>query len=259
MKRLAAFAIVLAACGKGGGASGDCPKACDHIIELAHADLEKSLGVIDDPETSRTLREQAKKSTASDRATCVTKCSAGELDTACALEAKTLDGVMSCGKRGAGRKPVDPPPERTDEQWPDATLRPVKDVVGGVKFRVELPEELQAQEADRTEEQRGWDFPGQPFSQPRFRVSLIEKFPATVEEGRAYYDPDDDEQVLVEESTAARYTLVVQSKTFVVANVVVPAGARAIECYGTHSGHNLTKPETIGPWLARVCATLALE
>lgn len=258
---MTAAAAVAGACGKGGGggAAGDCAKACDHIIELAHADLEKSLGVIDDPAMSKQLREQAARSVESDKQTCRRKCGAGELDTTCALQAKTLDGVMTCGKRGAGRAPVDPPPERKDADWPNATLREVADAVGGVGFTIQLPTELQEQEADRSAEQRGWDFPGQPFSQPRFRVSMIERFPESVEAGVAYYDPDEDEVVLRKEHGPGRFVLVYKSKTFVVANVVVPAGDRAVECYGTHSGHNLTEPDVIGPWLADVCSTLRLR
>lgn len=253
-------AMATAACGKGGGKAspGDCEKACEHILTLAHADLEKSLQVIDDPAMSKALRDQAVKSRTSDKATCVRKCGSGELDTACALQAKTLDGVMSCGGRGTGRKPVDPPAERTDAEWPKATLREVRDTVGGVAFTVRLPAELQEQEADRTDEQRGWDFPGQPFSQPRFRVSTIEAFPKTLDDGLAYYDPDDDETVLRKEHTGDRFVLLYKSKTYVVADVVIPAGDKALECYGTHSGHYLTQPDLIGPWLVDVCTTLAL-
>jgi len=267
MQKLCFALLFVAACGKSdskkqeGASSGDCTAACEHTMDLALADIDKNMAAVGDPEMAAKLRAEVDKSRASDLATCVSHCQAGRLDPACALAAKTIDGAMSCTSKGggaAGKTPVEPPAERRDEDWPKATLREVADRVGGVAFTLKIPTELQEQEADRSDTGRGWDFPNLPFSQPRFRVSLVDAFPGTVEEGLEYYGVDEGKQIVQQEHTGDRFVLLYEADTYVVAQVIVRAGERGVDCYGTHSGNNLTRKDLIGPWLVEVCSTLTV-
>lgn len=266
-RRTIVFAVFLvAACGtsdKKGADEALCMDACNHTMELALADIDKNMAALGDPAMTEKVRAQLEDRRDSDLKTCLQHCKAGRLDAKCALAARTIDGALSCtssAEGGAtGKTPVEPPEERTDEEWPSAPLREVSDSVGGVGFTLRIPTELQEQEADRSDTARGWDFPDQPFSQPRFRVTLLDSFVKTVEEGLVYYDPDEDETVLRKEHTGERFVLLVESATFVVARVVAKAGDKGVECYGTHSGRNLTRPDEIGAWLVEVCSTLAVK
>ena len=74
----------------------------------------------------------------------------------------------------------------------------------------------------------------------------------------ALYDVD-GKTVLRHEHQGDRFILLYQSDTFIVARVVLRAGAHGLECYGTHSGTSLTRPDLIGPWLVDVCTTLTLR
>ncbi len=256
MRWILVVMLIVGCGGKKKASTQECEQACEHVLGLARADLDKSIGKMGEMggEVGAKLRAQAEASTASDLATCTAQCQKGKLDPTCALAAKSIDGAMSCaGSAGGG--PIEAPSERSEADWPNATLRAVEDEIGGVKFSIQIPNELQAQEADRSAESRGWDFPGQPFSQPRFRIDLGPAFPATVEDGVAYVDPGDDE-ILHQELVDDRFTLVYRSKTYVVAKVLIRAGDRSLECYGTHSSSaGVEEPGVLGSWLADVCAT----
>jgi hypothetical protein len=264
MRALCLALLLAAACGKSDSkkepseSGGDCAAACEHTMELAVADIEKNMAALGDPEATARLLAEAAKTRDSDLATCVSHCKAGKLDPACALAAKTIDGAMSCTGGATGRAPVEPPAERSDEDWPKATLRAVSDQVGGVTFTLKIPTELQEQEADRSDTTRGWDFPNLPFSQPRFRVGLVDEFPKTAEAGLAYYGIDERKKVVRQEHTGDRFVLLYEADTYVVAQVIARAGERGVDCYGTHSGRNLTRKDVIGPWLLEVCSTLTV-
>lgn len=259
--------VVAMGCGQDRKAASPelCRKACEHVLELAKADIEKSIAKMGEmgDEIGAKLRTQAEASSAADVATCTAQCQAGKLDPECALAAKSIDGAMSCAGSaygGGGQAPVEPPSERSEAAWPSATLRAVEDEIGGVTFTIQIPTELQEQDADRSPESRGWDFPNQPFSQPRFRLDVGPAFPTTVDLGIAYFAPRDDDEVLTKELVGDRFTLVYKSKTYVVAKVLVRAGDKSLECYGTHSSSaGIHEPELLGAWLADVCATVRVK
>lgn len=258
--------VFVIGCGKGKKASPDeCRRACEHVLELAKADIEKSIAKMGDMggELGAKLRAQAEASSESDLATCTAQCQKGKLDPACALAAKSIDGAMSCAGTaygGGGQAPIEPPSERSEADWPNATLRAVEDEIGGIGFSIQIPTELREQQADRSPQSRGWDFPDQPFSQPRFRLEVGPAFPATVEDGVAYVDPRDDDEVLSKQLAGDRFTLIYKSKTYVVANLLIKAGDRSLECYGTHSSSaGIEQPELLGKWLADVCATVRVR
>jgi hypothetical protein len=211
-------------------------------------------------DTAAKLKADAARSRDSDLATCARQCEAGKLDTGCVLAARSIDGAMSCtAGAGGGQAPVEPPAQRDDADWPTAPTREVRGDLGGVAFTLQIPAELQDQEADRSPTSKGWDFPGWPFSQPRFRVEYDADatLPATLAEGVA--DLAGDDKVLDSALTDTELRVVYQGATYVVVKRRVRAGAGIVECYGTHSGAMLTRPEVIAPWLAKVCATLTVR
>lgn len=264
---LATFvAVITVACGEKGGGSAatsspsssapSCADACAHLVELAKADIEKSLGRLgpNNGETAKALRDRVSETEASDKKNCEEQCGQGKLNTACIMKAETIDGAASC-QRGRGvSTPTEPPKPRTEEDWPNATLVTQEGSVGGIAFRIDLPKELAPQDADASPTSVGWDFPGEPFSQPRFTISVGPRMPDTVEAGKALFSPSNE--VLDARLEGDVFTLVYASKTYVVTYTLTRAGEKTIQCYGTHSSAaGIRDAKTLGAWLARVCGT----
>jgi hypothetical protein len=252
-----ALALALAACSK--KKTEDCKLACSHLIDLGKADLEHSIKQMgpDGAEAGAKLRAQVAASEQSDLANCISKCQTGKVDTSCMLAAKSLDGALTCTGESTGKTPDDPPATRSESDWPNATLHEVTGAVDGTRFALQVPTELQVAN-DTSPSDAGWDFPGEPFSQPRFRVSIGPAFPKTVGEGVTYYDAAKD--VMKQELTATRFTLIYKSKTFVVVKLLIPSGTKTLECYGTHSSAAGIEDATkLGAWPEKVCATLKAQ
>lgn len=108
--RLIVIALVVAGCGKSTAAKPDpaaCRAACEHMLELAMADLDKSATATTDPalaEITAKLKAKALASRASDLTTCETQCLAGKLDTRCGQAATTIDEAMTCTNRNGGQR-----------------------------------------------------------------------------------------------------------------------------------------------------------
>lgn len=84
-----------------------CAAACEHVLELGLADIDKSAAGVDDPELKKMtlrLKEKAMASRESDLATCQTQCMAGKMNTACAVAAATIDSAMECTNRNGGQR-----------------------------------------------------------------------------------------------------------------------------------------------------------
>ena len=97
MRTLLAVSIALTfalGCSK----KGDYSKACEHLLELAHKDLEASLASM--PEDMRKgmsdLKAKAESSRDSDLATCIAKSEEHGVDASCILKADTLDDAQAC-------------------------------------------------------------------------------------------------------------------------------------------------------------------
>ncbi len=89
------FVMLAAGCSK----KSSSEKACQHLIDLAKADLDKEIEKIKvlDKDGSMTkftddMRDQANRSTKSDLATCVTH----KIDSGCILDAASLDDASEC-------------------------------------------------------------------------------------------------------------------------------------------------------------------
>jgi choline monooxygenase len=246
--------------GKKATPSEDCARACEHMITLGMEEIDRLATTIGG-DTATKLKADAAKSHDSDLATCTRQCEAGKLDTGCVLAAKSIDGAMSCtAGAGGGQTPVEPPQQRRDEDWPTAPLREVSGNLAGQAFTMKIPAELQEQDADRSPTSMGWDFPGWPFSQPRFRITVETDaaLPATLDQALDERG-DRDDKLLDHAISPDEVRLVYQGDTYVVVKRLVRAGTGLVECYGTHSGAMLTAPATIGPWLATICDTLTLR
>ena len=86
--------------GLGCSKKGDYSKACEHehLLELAHKDLEASLASMpeDMREKMADLKTKAESSRDSDRATCIAKSEEHGIDASCILKADTLDAAQAC-------------------------------------------------------------------------------------------------------------------------------------------------------------------
>jgi hypothetical protein len=90
------FALIVATgCSK---KSGDYQAACEHMIELAKADIEANIQKMgpDMASFGKELREKAEATTKSDLETCISKSKEREVDASCILDAKTIDEVGPC-------------------------------------------------------------------------------------------------------------------------------------------------------------------
>jgi len=92
------FLVMIAGCSK---STADCQRACEHLIKLGKADIEASIAKMgpEFADTAKQLRDGANASTASDLATCTSKCSERGLDTSCILASETIDEAMRCTTR----------------------------------------------------------------------------------------------------------------------------------------------------------------
>jgi hypothetical protein len=98
MRTLLAVSIALSfalGCSK---SKGDYTKACEHLLELAHKDLEASLASMpeDMREKMADLKDKAEAQRGSDLATCVAKSEEHDVDTSCILKADKLDDAQGC-------------------------------------------------------------------------------------------------------------------------------------------------------------------
>jgi hypothetical protein len=246
-----------------GASAPACKAACERLFELAQADIEKSVSQMPSAmaDLGTSLREKAAESRESDLATCNAKCEAGRVDTACVMAAKTIDGASGCTKAAGapgGKSPDDPPPPRGEADWPSAPTKTVEAKAGQVAFTIEIPAELKPQPEQLYEGEVGWDFPTEPFSQPRFSVMPVDAFPKTVDEGVEIVDPPGKAEIVDKGLDGDRFFVVYRNKdkTYVVGSVLVRAGKGALLCKGQHSSaRGLTRFEELGKWFVKLCST----
>jgi hypothetical protein len=81
----------------------ECKKACDYTMELALADIDRRMAEIGSPEMADKLRAELSGRRESDLKTCLKRCKAGRLDTACALAATSIEESLAC-TRAEGSK-----------------------------------------------------------------------------------------------------------------------------------------------------------
>jgi hypothetical protein len=113
MKQLCGVILIamLVACGGKEAATkpveGDCRAACEHMIGLAMADIDKNAAQIaamgaEGADLIAKIKADAEKSRESDLATCQKQCMEGKLNTACAKGTKTIDEIAACTNRSGG-------------------------------------------------------------------------------------------------------------------------------------------------------------
>jgi hypothetical protein len=93
------LAVCLALSVATGCSKGDPEQACKHMLDLAHADLQKSLAELEksgNGDMLKGLKEQAEAKRDSDLATCVSKVKEHDIDTGCILKANNLDDAQRC-------------------------------------------------------------------------------------------------------------------------------------------------------------------
>jgi hypothetical protein len=66
----------------------------------------------------------------------------------------------------------------------------------------------------------------------------------------------------LKELAGDRFTLITRSKTYVVAEVLVRAGDKSLECKGARTspeGWKRSDPGPLGAWMAKICQSLRLR
>jgi hypothetical protein len=249
--------LAAAACGGKRATAADCEAACARLITLAIAEIEGTEGLSE--ELRANLVALARESQESDMQTCVGKCGAGHLDTACVAKADNVDQAATCAKR-PGERGGKSPPDKTWEQggsWVDRPLSRTRAAMGATRFSIELPGGLASEVGD---DYVHWEVAhGSPWGNPQFEVQPLEALPDDEELGEYLRSGS---EVLRRETSAERATLVFhnEARTYVTAWVFTRAGDGALACMGTQSAAGgLADLEAIGAWFVRVCATLRVE
>lgn len=257
--------LLASSCGgeKKGAAAGDCKAACSHLIDLAGAALDETGKSLPADVLAR-LKEQADSTHDSDLATCIDKCKAGHLDTACVKQAKSYDGTETCIKRPdepAGKQPDDSNAWKEGGSWIGEPLARRDDETGGIRFSIELPDGLRRQVEGDTIVYVVEN--GNPFANPTFELrALHQPFPASAAEGKTMVSPTGD--VTLRSQLApdgGPYVVIVHNpeRTFVTGYALHKAGDGALLCKGTQSkSGGLADLEKIGAWFALVCESIRI-
>lgn len=100
-KLVFASLILLGACSK----KGDYEKACNHMIDLAYAELDEQTAALeklggDTANHLKDLRKEAEAKRGSDLKTCIEKSEEHKVDADCVLKAGKLDDLKGCGIGG---------------------------------------------------------------------------------------------------------------------------------------------------------------
>lgn len=99
MRTLLALSLALSLVS--GCSKGDSKKACEHLLDLAHAELEKTTAHFEGTdgkmnELAKDLKAKAEASRDSDLKTCIEKVEEKDVDTKCLLGADDLEEAQAC-------------------------------------------------------------------------------------------------------------------------------------------------------------------